>query len=332
MEEKDCLRYEADGTEQVKIQRDLAAKFRTLDVGLGPEESANVDDLTGLAPVCEAQASTICIDEIIQGPGAVARKLATEAGLNKDQLRLVALFAWPMQQKWDKRLSDDPQLADSTSAKWANDTEEKELLPHVGMIARILFVGGGGSGKSRIINRVLTPPLKTFYGSKGLMIEAASNKAARGVGGITLHAANKLLGSFSLMTVHLRTKPRQQAAMNRFGLLGAKLFDEVSQINSKLFHADAYCTAVGRSGKDGVTVERYADLEQTWGALPIVGVGGDELQLPPVPMQAGLFAPIEGTSHEQKTAVEILNTFTHVYRLTTACPLYTSDAADAMHS
>jgi hypothetical protein len=50
----------------------------------------------------------------------------------------------------------------------------------------------------------------------------------------------------------------------------------------------------------------------------VVGLGGDELQLPPVPMQASLFAPIEGTSHEQKAAVKILNSFTHVYRLTTA--------------
>ena len=137
---------------------------------------------------------------------------------------------------------------------------------------------------------------------------------------MTLHAANKLLGNSSLMTVHLRTKPRQKPAMERNGRLGAKLFDECSQLNTKLWHADAYCTAVARaasfSGQASelpkIEVERYADYDQTWGATPMVGLGGDELQLPPVPAQAGLFAPIEGTSHEQKTAVKILNTFTHV--------------------
>ena len=49
----------------------------------------------------------------------------------------------------------------------------------------------------------------------------------------------------------------------------------------------------------------------------MVGVAGDELQMPPVPAQVSLLAPIEGTSNEQKTGVKIFNTFTHVYRLTT---------------
>ena len=204
--------------------------------------------------------------------------------------------------------------------------QEGALLPLVGVIARVLFIGGGGCGKSLVITRVLTPLLKTFYGPLGLMIEAASNKAARGVGGITLHAANKLLGSSSLITIHLRETKRQKAAMARYRKLGAKLFDEVSQLNTKLLHADAYCTARSRAGMHSkeateppeVEVERYADYDQTWGAMPIVGIGGDELQLPPVPMQAGPFAPIAGTSDEQKTAVKILNTFNHVYRLSTA--------------
>ena len=39
------------------------------------------------------------------------------------------------------------------------------------------------------------------------------------------------------------------------------------------------------------------------------------MKLPPVPSNSGLFSPIEGTSHEQKTAVKIINTFAHVYRL-----------------
>ena len=127
------------------------------------------------------------------------------------------------------------------------------------------------------------------------------------------------------MTIHLRTQERQKAAMARYRKLGAKLFDEISQINMKLLHADAYCTTTSRADMREqateplkVEIERYAEYDQTWGGMPIVGLGGDELQLPPVPMQAGPFAPIEGTSHEQKTAVKILNTFKHVYRLTTA--------------
>jgi hypothetical protein len=186
----------------------------------------------------------------------------------------------------------------------------------------VLFVGGGGCGKSRVINLVLTPLCKTYYGSKGLMKEAQSNKAARGIGGITVHAANKLLGSSSLISVHLRPKAQQTAARKKCRRLGAKIFDECSQLHSKLWHADAYCTAHARSGMDlpsGAKVDSslYAK-EQTWGAVPVVFVGGDEMQLPPVPKEAGLFAPIEGTSDEQKSAVRISNTFQHVYRLSIA--------------
>ena len=64
------------------------------------------------------------------------------------------------------------------------------------------------------------------------MIEAQSNKAARGVGGITLHAANKLMGTSSFLTVHLRATPKRKAAMQRYRQLGAKLFDECSQLIS----------------------------------------------------------------------------------------------------
>ena len=63
-----------------------------------------------------------------------------------------------------------------------------------------------------------------------------------------------------------------------------------------------------------------------WNLSPCVGstepgvfcVGGDELQLPPVPMQASLLAPLGGCSDEYKAGVAIFAGFKHVYRLTTA--------------
>ena len=173
----------------------------------------------GMADVSSARQARVST----RGPALVARKLADAAELNDDELKLVALFVYPMQQEWEKRVRECPELADSRSNLWANGTQDKALLPLGGMIARVLFVGGGGCGKSRVITRVLAPLLKTFYGSRGLMLEAQSNKAARGIGGVTLHAANKLRGSSSLITVHLRAKPRQKAAMQRYGRLGAKL-------------------------------------------------------------------------------------------------------------
>ena len=46
--------------------------------------------------------------------------------------------------------------------------------------------------------------------------------------------------------------------------------------------------------------------------------GGDELQLPPVPMEASLLAPAEGTSDEHKAGVCIFGGLKQVYRLSTA--------------
>ena len=47
-------------------------------------------------------------------------------------------------------------------------------------------------------------------------------------------------------------------------------------------------------------------------------VAGDELQMPPVPFESSLLAPVEGSSHEQKVGVKIFSGIRHVYRLTTA--------------
>ena len=74
------------------------------------------------------------------------------------------------------------------------------------------------------------------------------------------------------------------------------------------------------TASEGVIVEmsKYTDQEQSWGAMPVVIVAGDELQFPCVPQAAGLLAPIIGTSDEQTTAVKLFSGFREVYRLTTA--------------
>ena len=226
------MHFDACASEILATQRLNAESIRNRDAGECIDQHTG-ENAASAAAEREARATTVSIEEIVRGPGAVARKLADDAKLNLDQRRLVALFAWPMQKQWNEALSKTPQLGDTTSKLWESfSNQERPLLPLVGVIARVLFIGGGGCGKSLVITRVLTPLLKTFYGPFGLMIEAASNKAARGVGGITLHAANKLMGSSSLITIHLRPKERQKAAMARYRRLGAKLFDEVSQLNT----------------------------------------------------------------------------------------------------
>ena len=224
-----------------------------------------------------------------------------------------------------------PELRSSNSDIWKKHDGSKALLPLYGVQSRAILVGGGGAGKTTIINFVLTPVLEEYYGRDGLQKEAPSNKAARGINGVTVHVANNLRGNSSLLTPHLRQKPRQTAYVRRQGRQGARVYDEFSQLNSKLWHADMYMTSVARNlaweaaeqaselqGQDlRPDPARYTDLDQSWGAMPVVVVAGDELQFPCVPAAAGLLAPIIGTSDEQKAAVKCFTSFQDVYKLRT---------------
>jgi len=272
---------------------------------------------------CFAAASLFELDLVMQGPVAVAKHLVDSASLNEDQKRPVALVAARMQQKWEEtRAAFERSGCDAAFNNKVESSRQRgeALLPTTGVILRLVLVGGGGCGKSRIINKVLSPLLTCYDGDKGVLREAGSNKAARLIDGVTLHMANGLQGNSSLLTPHLRlSAENKRKAEHRYGPLGAKIFDECSQYNARLWHADCYRTAAARDAvHDGVQFYEYADPEHTWGDLPIVIVCGDELQLPPVPAEAGLFALIEGRSHEQKVGVKIFSGFHNVYRLTTA--------------
>ena len=96
------------------------------------------------------------------GPVAVARHLSEKATLNEDQLQPVALIAKAMQEAWEEQ------------------GKPKQMKP-IGKILRMLLLGGGGCGKTRIINHVLTGLFVTFWGQRGCVKAAPSNKAARGI-------------------------------------------------------------------------------------------------------------------------------------------------------
>ena len=153
------------------------------------------------------------------------------------------------------------------------------------------------------------------------MEEASSNKAAGLLQGRgkTIHSSNKLTASSSLRTVNLRLNEKKRKVFGvLYGNAGAKLIDEFSQVSGKLLHADAFITTLARAPVYNLRPECYALPEQTWGALPVVVIGGDELQLPPVPMESSLLAPLEGSSDEHKAGVAIFGGMKNVYRFTTA--------------
>ena len=94
---------------------------------------------------------------------------------------------------------------------------------------------------------------------------------------------------------------------------GANICDEVSQFKSRLFRADLCVTAFARAraaseggDESEVTVDppKCTELGQSWGAMPVFIVAGDELQFPWVPQCAGRVV-----SDELKAAVELFLSF-----------------------
>ena len=95
--------------------------------------------------------------------------------------------------------------------EWEKQGKPQHMKPH-GKILRMLLLGGGGCGKSRIVNLVFTALFLQFWGPRGCVKAAPSNKAARGILGRTLHVVAKL-GGGSLNMLNLRCTPAVQSAL-----------------------------------------------------------------------------------------------------------------------
>jgi hypothetical protein len=103
--------------------------------------------------------------------------------LNAEQLEAVALYVHALQAGFEQR----------------EDTSQPFLHPAKVLMTNIL-VGGGGCGKTMLLNEVIVPLLETYYGPGGVLKQAPSNKAARGVHGTTVHSSQGLTPDSSLRT------------------------------------------------------------------------------------------------------------------------------------
>ena len=86
---------------------------------------------------------------------------------------------------------------------------------------------------------------------------------------------------------------------------GSYIIDEAPQGAAALYHAIALRSSYGRASAHKLELANYAEPDQSFGAIPIGVECGDELQLPPVPATAGLFADTVGATTEHLAGLEL---------------------------
>ena len=125
---------------QQNRQVELFRQQDTADDTLLSEEAVSA------LPAVEASVRVVSLEERqLQGPAAVAKCLAEEASLNRDQLGFVAMVAVTLQSAWE-----------------ALPASANGMLPENETMLRCLLIGGGCCGKTCIINRVLRPLFSAF--------------------------------------------------------------------------------------------------------------------------------------------------------------------------
>ena len=237
-------------------------------------------------------------------PIAYAKWLCDEAELILEQRGPVALIARDMQRAYDKECQRRAGLTTRQREASASGTAENVLLPLKGRLARVLIYGGGGCGKTRIINLVLTPLFRRFYGARGVVLTAFANKPSRLIQGKTSHSLAKIRGAQSLTLARLRVKndAERRALAAVWAPAGALVKDEFTQQPGPLEHAIAVRATYGRENSHGLICADYAQPATNYACIPFVITAGDPLQFPPVPATSSLLAETEGQTKEHRVA------------------------------
>ena len=252
-------------------------------------------------------------------PVAFAKYLCDEAKLTREQRGPVALVARDMQKVYKQEQARRARLTEVQCRAEGIDVAESVTLPLKGRRLRLLLYGGGGCGKTRIINLVLAKLFRRFYGPKGLILTAFANKPARLIGGKTSHGLTKLRGGQSTSIAQLRVKSdkERRALAAIWAPAGALIKDEFTMMPGALEHAIAVRAMYGRERYHDLRCEDYARPQTNYAALPYVLTAGDPLQFPPVPATSSLLAEPEGQTKEHRIAQTMFEDQDYVCELKT---------------
>jgi hypothetical protein len=292
--------YKENVQDRLAFQRasiNLAKKQQT-------EDEVVVDDAANsgaLQPATEEQTPQwVPLALAMQGPGAVAWALITEASCTEEQIDAIALLANSLQKRFDARPDKSSHLL-PVAAPQGNH--------------RAVWLGGGGVGKTRTLQKVVEPLAVTYFGEDGYSATAQANQAAQNLGprGRTIHSANGLLATSSMQTAKLRLNAQSRKKMDRHcSSLGVDVIDELGCVSGSLLHADALRKTYGRCLRHNISATDYMKPQESWGRMPAKILCGDFYQLPPVPASSSLLAPVKGQTYEHMQGRKLLADIEHV--------------------
>ena len=237
-------------------------------------------------------------------PATYAWELLVTNTASQDQIDFLALLTLPMENMWHEK----PLGQNSLTGLQLNQ------------VCRIVGLGGGGCGKSWLLNRMIAPLIGRFFSGQNAYVPlCATNAGARHINGRTLHTACGLNASSSMKTSALQlshdTRKKMQTFYENTSCLA---IDEISQVAAPLLHALSLRCSLAREISHKLQLQDYLKNTQTFGACFAVLLLGDFLQLPPVPESASLLHPVRYTSYEQQQARALMATFDYVFEFTSA--------------
>ena len=310
------------------FQRAIAKEMRvqeTSSSGQG-DDDINLNDLLQLQARNEAADNEHCVsvplEDVLRGPGHVAWKLIQDlkAGpdnnfeFNDEQISIISLLTWLLEQAWRTHLQG--KLVATQAGATVNTLRK---LPNDLGLPRVVIIGGGGCGKTTIMQLVIVPMLRIFF--ERIVLTAPSNRAARGFdqSAKTLHSIAGMKPQDSMRTSSLGIKSDQMRKRmeNNQTYAGAWIHDEALQTAASLLHAVALRTTYARQHIYKLDIARYAAPSEIMGKMSFFVMCGDHLQLPPVPKSSGLLASLEGTSDEHKVGASMFNRVHYLFEMHT---------------
>ena len=138
---------------------------------------------------------------------------------------------------------------------------------------RLTVRGAGGTGKSVIINTIVTLMRLMFNSNDVVQVAAPTGTAAFNVGGVTLHHLTKSgVSKDDCIPNAMKGSKKKKALLHKFANLLALIIDERSLINLK--DLGTTCQVLSETALNG------AFQAIPFGSIPIVVLFGDDYQLP----------------------------------------------------